>query len=277
MRHLLALMVFSVFIPLAPRANAETVWFEIAARDPEVRESYLLPLNDPLHIAQARAFLANGEASGVGAIVVAQIRAGGDGLNRNLRAPDQRRWSWHVAGFVEFADFTIELCDGWPGFVEEDVAGFIANTDARICFWGYRLTAELPQAPTMAIVEALDGLWYNPATSGQGIAIDVLAEHGLVAVGWFTYRDPQVGDGPSTHRWLTGVGSINADTALIDIHESAGGRFNQTLPVTTRKVGELRLRFLDCNRGEARFVLDGQPEQSFSLQRTAPRYGCGAP
>ena len=53
-------------------------------------------------------------------------------------------------------DFTIEILDGWPGFVEQDVNGWIANTNGRVGFWTYTVVAELP-----APVPALDG--HGPA------------------------------------------------------------------------------------------------------------------
>jgi hypothetical protein len=52
-------------------------------------------------------------------------------------------WSWHVVEFLEFADATIEILDGWPTLVEQDVRGWIDNTGGIIGFWEYTVTAEL--------------------------------------------------------------------------------------------------------------------------------------
>jgi hypothetical protein len=108
-------------------------------------DAYVLPLGDPNDVADARALIAQGPASGVGSIAVARIAAGADGVNRNPLAPGAPAWSWHVTSFEAFADAAIELCDGWPGYVESDVPGWIANTNGTICFWSYTVTAELPQ------------------------------------------------------------------------------------------------------------------------------------
>jgi hypothetical protein len=276
MRHFVRLALICVLTAAAARAAADTVWFEVGASDPAFPESFLLPLSDPGHIAQARARLAGGAGSGVGSIAVALIRAGGDGLNRNRRAARQPLWSWHVSEFLGFADSAIEICDGWPGFIEQDPEAFIANTNGTICLWGYSVTGELALPPTMAVSEALDGFWYDPASSGQGFALDVLADKNMVTAGWFTYHNASPQQGQSNQRWLIGAGSIAGDGALLTVTESSGGRLNQSAPVTTRIVGDLRLRFIDCNHAQAVFAIDAQPEQNIRLQRTVPRYDCGA-
>jgi hypothetical protein len=94
-------------------------------------DAWVLRLTDPEHVAAARA----------------RIAAGADGVNRDVLAPGNPAWSWHVTSFESFADFAIELCDGWPGFVESDVPVWIANTNGTICFWSYAVSAELAQAP----------------------------------------------------------------------------------------------------------------------------------
>ena len=106
-------------------------------------QAYVLPLADPADIAHARALVSEGIAAGA-PLVVAKIAAGADGVNRNTLAPGEPPWSWHVTEFQAFGDMAIELCDGSPQMVENDVAGWIANTGGQICFWSYTVTAELP-------------------------------------------------------------------------------------------------------------------------------------
>jgi hypothetical protein len=107
-------------------------------------DSYVLVLEEPADVAHARALIESKGASGA-AIVVAEIAAGADGLNRDFLAPGAPPWSWHVTQIQSFADNTIELCDGWPGYVEQDVEGWIDNTDGVICFWSYTVVQELPE------------------------------------------------------------------------------------------------------------------------------------
>jgi hypothetical protein len=98
---------------------------------------------------------------GDGPIVVAEIAAGGDGRNRDYLAPGEPLWSWHIVGPPSFGDITAEILDGWPTFVEQDVAGWIANTNGFVGFWNYTVVAELgpvvpePSAAMLLIAGAL--------------------------------------------------------------------------------------------------------------------------
>jgi hypothetical protein len=132
-------------------AVAETVHFLIAERPiASVHgDSYVLPLTDPAAIAHARALI-DAEPGTLPSIVVADIAPGADGVNRDHLALGAPAWSWHVTEFVEFADFTAEVLDGWPTFVEQDVDGWIANTGGAIGFWTYTVVAELPAVPEPA-------------------------------------------------------------------------------------------------------------------------------
>jgi hypothetical protein len=252
----------------AAAATADTVWFEVGAHDARTPQSYLLPLQRPAQIAQARARLALGEASGVGAVVVARIGAGGDGLNRNLREARPRPWSWHVAEFVEFADLAIELCDGSPGLVQDDPAGFIANTDGMICFWGYSLVAELPAPPRIAIDDALDGFWHAPAAVGTGFLVDVLPDQRLLGLAWLTYAAD--GQDRLAQRWLIGAGAIGDDDAIaVELVAPAAPQ----APALTSARAELE--FIDCNTARLRIEADGTPLHELDLRRTVPAFACG--
>jgi hypothetical protein len=134
-----------VTLSMAGLADAATIHFVVAERPGEVvhGDSYILPLSDPDDIAHARALL-TAEPGTLASIAVANVAAGGDGVNRNWQAPGQPEWSWHVVGFEGFFDFTVEVLDGWPTFVEQDVPGWIANTGGQIGFWSYTVVAELP-------------------------------------------------------------------------------------------------------------------------------------
>jgi len=50
-------------------------------------------------------------------------------------------WSWHLdPEQIEMAEVTMELCDGTPSFVEEELDYFVA-TVGRYCPWSARLVA----------------------------------------------------------------------------------------------------------------------------------------
>ncbi|HET6603755.1 MAG TPA: hypothetical protein VFG21_06000 [Xanthomonadaceae bacterium] len=252
----------------------DTVWFVVAEREPQRGETFLLPLSDPEDIAEARARVAEGDASGVGSIVGARIAAGGDGFNRDVQAEGAPPWSWRITAFEGFADIAIELCDGWPGFVEADPAAFIANTGGRICFWGYTVVAELESAPAFAIGEGLDGAWYDPATSGQGFFVDVLADRGQLALGWYTYAMGAPTGGGDGHRWYTGVGDYAGASATPALFLSRGGAFVDPQPVQTESVGAAQLQFHDCDHATLHYRFDAGGEAEIALQRVAARPGC---
>ncbi|MBN1505288.1 MAG: hypothetical protein JW955_00495 [Sedimentisphaerales bacterium] len=118
---------------------------------PVHNDSYILPLEEPADIAHARELIEHG-TSVADYIVVAHIAAGPDGINRDVLAPGEPPWSWHVDEFVSFAEMTIEIYDGWPGYVEQDVDGWIAITNGHIGFWSYTVTGELPAVPAPSAV-----------------------------------------------------------------------------------------------------------------------------
>jgi hypothetical protein len=50
------------------------------------------------------------------------------------------QWSWHPGpGDMEFADFTIELCDGTPSYIEENKVEWFATVE-RYCPWSAVVT-----------------------------------------------------------------------------------------------------------------------------------------
>jgi hypothetical protein len=92
-------------------------------------EQFRALLTDPADIEIALALLAGEEAPPIpnGLIV-----PGHGGVNEP--------WSWHLdPESIEFADVTIEVCDGLPSFVEDGTL-----TGDRYCPWGAQVTAVEP-------------------------------------------------------------------------------------------------------------------------------------
>ena len=279
MRIFTGVVVAVVFLLAgSPVAAQETVWF-VVAENPIIQiahgDSYLLPLSRPEDIADARRRIAEGPDSGVGSIATVTIAAGGDGFNRDVRGAGTPAWSWHVIGFGGFGDFAIELCDGWPTFVEQDVQAFIANTAGEMCLWDYSVVAELDAPPDFAISEGLNGAWTNTETLGQGMFVDVVAEAGKFFLGWFTYGT----DGPTErpgdeHAWMTAQGTFQGDTATLDAFLTTGGRFDDPAPVSTRKIGQVTVTFSDCDHGSVQYNFDDGRTGTFALARIASRPSC---
>ena len=147
----------------ADRSEATPIQFLVAELPGAVThgDSYVLALEDPAAIAHARALIAQGPAAGA-TIALATIAMGADGVNRDWLAPGRPAWSWHVIEFLGFADIAAEILDGWPGFVESDVAGWIQNTGGTIGFWNYTVVRELPEPSATVVIGvglALLGVW----------------------------------------------------------------------------------------------------------------------
>ena len=149
--------VLSILILATATAHAGPVYFVVAEPAGQVHngDSFVLALEDPLDIAHARDLIARGPQVAGASIVFAEIVAGSDGINRDVLAAGEPLWSWHVSKFEGFGDIGIELTDGWPSFVEQDVASWIANTSSNqsdpnepghIGFWSYPVVAELGTA-----------------------------------------------------------------------------------------------------------------------------------
>ena len=63
------------------------------------------------------------------------IERGNAGYNRN--------WSWHfVEDRWDLAEISVEVCDGRPSFVEEDLDYWV-DTVGRYCPWGSRVAGEV--------------------------------------------------------------------------------------------------------------------------------------
>jgi hypothetical protein len=107
--------------------DAQGVVFVIEVVD----ETFRVRIEDPDLIAQARRILAGEEPQ---KIVTGQLAAGDGGFNDP--------WSWHILpGTVGFAEAAIELCDGKPSFVEDDLTYWL-NTVGTYCPWSAQIIAE---------------------------------------------------------------------------------------------------------------------------------------
>jgi PKD repeat protein len=141
--------LFSIFFILLflcvtfSQSSASTVYFLVGELPglPPRYESYVIPLSDPADIAHARDLITYGPGVG-NAIVAAKIAKGANGINRNYLDPYHTPWSWHVSDFLDFYDMAMEICDGGPSFVENDLDYWV-DTVGQICFWRFTIVAEL--------------------------------------------------------------------------------------------------------------------------------------
>ena len=120
MLAVLALLAPGCGEPTAPGPEAV---FEVRV----VGETFRAGVNDPEQIEALAALLASGEPANISGELV----RGSGGVN----AP----WSWHLdPETVHVADVTIEVCDGLPSFVEDDLDYWL-GTVKQYCPWGAKI------------------------------------------------------------------------------------------------------------------------------------------
>jgi uncharacterized delta-60 repeat protein len=130
----------------------------------------------------------------------------------------------------------------------------------------------------------LTGTWYNPATSGQGIVMQVAPDliatgEGVLFGGWFTY-DVKPAGGADKQRWYTLQGNVSASSAspVLDIYTATGGNFNAAPKVGASKVGSATLTFADCSHASLVYSFsDGSSRSgSIALSRLDSDASCSA-
>ena len=134
--------------------NPGTVYFLVAEyMNPEKGDSYILPLSDTNDIQTAREILANPDPDQVpDRIVVAKIvRQEANATLKNKDLLQNITWSWSVSEFMGFTGSTVEILDGNPSMVEEDIEFWFQNTSnssdfGMIGFWGYSIIREVDPA-----------------------------------------------------------------------------------------------------------------------------------
>ena len=125
----------------------------------------------------------------------------------------------------------------------------------------------------------LAGAWYNSATGGQGLLIDMYkdlsgAGKGYLAAGWYTFDVTAAGG----QRWYTVQGPANTGDAAVTlgIYAATGGNFNATPKVTATQVGTATLTFSDCTNGTLNFSFTDGRTGSIPLTRIDPNITCSS-
>ncbi|MCB1582345.1 MAG: peptidylprolyl isomerase [Marinicella sp.] len=105
---------------------------------------------------------------------------------------------------------------------------------------------------TFQINAGLSGAWYDPATDGQGIYIEVLPATGQVIMAWFTYDTEFPDDmtpseiGYAGNRWLVAIGDFSENEFNGTVYQTSNGKFDDPAPVTNEAVGTVSLTFNSC-------------------------------
>jgi len=121
----------------------------------------------------------------------------------------------------------------------------------------------------VGINQGMDGAWYDPDTSGQGFYFDIHTDsesEKFIFVSWFTYGNYTA----SGQRWLTAQGNFEGSVAIIDVHETTGGSFDDPQEVETMKVGTMTIDFADCETAVLSYLLDEGLEGAIDITRLVP-------
>jgi len=127
----------------------------------------------------------------------------------------------------------------------------------------------------------LTGSWYEPATSGQGVEVEVFADPtsgtGSTFVSWFTYDT--VAGGAERQRWYTAQGPVSTEhaTATLAVYQNIGGNFNAPPTTTAQQVGTATLTFDSCTSGQLTYTFtDGNRTGTIPLTRLTQNVTCAA-
>ncbi len=106
------------------------------------------------------------------------------------------------------------------------------------------------QHPTNADF-GLSGNWFNAATSGQGLTIEVNSNSNALFAAWYTYLPSGSTLGAAGQRWYTAQGDFTPGKRSIPvtIYETTGGMFDTATPPRqkTTPVGSGTLAFQSCS------------------------------
>jgi hypothetical protein len=111
-----------------------------------------------------------------------------------------------------------------------------------------RRERDLFAAQVRADQEVLEGAWYQPKTSGQGVLFDYLPENRTWFGTWHT-SDLSGANGRAGLRWFTLQGQADAESTQADlgIYLASGGKFDSGPRISSTRIGDATLKFDDCS------------------------------
>jgi len=116
----------------------------------------------------------------------------------------------------------------------------------------------------------INGGWFEPATSGQGLLIDIIPEADAFFAGWFTYDENAL----NSQRWYTLNGSYSGSIATLEIYETSNGLFNQTTETIVTKVGDAQLQFSNCQQATLDYQFDSGVSGTVELKQLINSHLC---
>jgi hypothetical protein len=152
-----------------------------------------------------------------------------------------------------------------------DIAAYIAS-----------VTGTPPPAAFDLNRHGLTGSWFNAATSGQGVELEIYPDlvapgTGLLQGAWFTF-DYKAAGGASSQRWYTFSGNVQTgqSSATLTMYENTGGNFNAAPVTSATPVGTVTFSATDCNHTSLNYAFtDGSGRSgSIAMTRLLPNVTC---
>jgi hypothetical protein len=125
---------------------------------------------------------------------------------------------------------------------------------------------------------ALSGNWFDPATSGQGLSVEVNPISRALFAAWYTYQPNGTAAGAAGQRWYTAQAAFTPGlrTMLVTIYETTGGVFDAAPPPgqQTVPVGTGTMAFQSCSAATFSYNFTGGSSSGLSgtinLSRVGP-------
>ena len=131
---------------------------------------------------------------------------------------------------------------------------FSDQSQSNVLSWVIADAPANESGPVTLNQRGLTGTWYNAATGGQGIVMEVIpdlvsAGQGILFGGWFTFATAP-GGGADKQRWYTLQGQVSSSpSATLGIYTATGGNFNAAPKIAASAVGQATISFSDCSHG----------------------------
>ena len=119
--------------------------------------------------------------------------------------------------------------------------------------------SEKQEAVPFVMNAGLNDAWFDPDTDGQGFFITVFPELNLISLAWFTYDtelpadDASANLGDPGHRWMTALGTIEGNRAVMNIDIASGGLFDTSTYIQhtdpSGSDGTITITFEGCSVG----------------------------
>ena len=178
---------------------------------------------------------------------------------------------------MEVADAINDLqtVNAGGAFTDMPVINFSGNT-IKAEHVVFTAVSEKSELPPFEMNPGLNDAWINSDTDGQGFFVTVFPDLGFVLLAWFTYDtelpspDASANLGDPGHRWLTAVGPINGNSAVLEIEFASGGLFDQAAEVDRVIDGTITLSFENCSSGNVDYDIPSIDRQgSVPIERVA--------